>query len=163
MEAGTATKPELRTRHKAPWLKVCNHPGDIYWLAHVLVTQKPVFMKRSIARGQPLPHGQLVCSSCNITEVSACSTWRGCMMCCKHCRCRKPRTRCVRCPATIAVKDISRKSPCEVFFHKYIHTYIHTYMYVHAYIHILYTIKAVFAVDIWNSGTKRQPSAKRQR
>ena len=108
LEAGTATKPELRTRHKPPWLRVCNHPGDIYRLAHVLVTQKPVFMKKSIARGQPLPHGQLVCSSCNITKVSACSTWRGCMMCCKHCRCRKPRTRRVRCPATMAVARCSK-------------------------------------------------------
>ena len=36
-------------------------------------------------------------------------------------------------------------------------------MYVHAYIHILYIIKAVFAVVVWNSGTKSKLSAKRQR
>ena len=36
-------------------------------------------------------------------------------------------------------------------------------MYVHAYIHILYILKAVFTVVIWNSGTKREPSAKRER
>ena len=33
--------------------------------------------------------GQPVRSSCNATKVSVCSTWRGHMMCCRCCWCRK--------------------------------------------------------------------------